>query len=200
MFSKYSKLVFEPICDNITHMKFKIVKDTNPLIRKKSEEVALPLDPKTKSTLDEMLAYLKRSQDVDYAQRYNVRPGVGLAAVQIGLLQRMFVVYLDQGDGDIFQIEFVNPKIVETSFKKAALQNGEGCLSVDKDRQGLVHRYYKVKMQGYDAITGQEVAVTARGYLAIILQHEYDHLDGILYYDKIDKLNPDKALLGEEIL
>ncbi len=129
-----------------------------------------------------------------------MRAGVGLAAIQIGLLKRMFCVYLDQGDGDVFQVQLVNPKIIETSLKKCALSGGEGCLSVDKDRHGLVHRYYKVKITGFDALSNQDVVITARGYLAVILQHEYDHLDGIFYYDRIDKKNPDKQLLGEELL
>lgn len=181
-------------------MNFKIIKDTNPIMRKKSAPVELPLSQETKDTLDWMLDYLKKSQDSEYAEKHHIRAGVGLAAIQIGLLKRMFVVYLDQGEGDIFQVQLVNPKIIETSLKKCALSAGEGCLSVDKDRHGLVHRYYKVKMVGFDAITNQNVEITARGYLAVILQHEYDHLDGLFYYDRIDKKNPDKQLLGEELL
>lgn len=181
-------------------MNFKIIKDTNPIMRKKSLPVEMPLSEKDKATLDWMLDYLKKSQDEEYAEKHHVRPGVGLAAIQIGLLKRMFCVYLDMGDGEEFQVEFVNPKIIETSVKKVAIQAGEGCLSVDKDHHGLVHRSYKIKIQGYDAITGEDVVITASGYLAVVLQHEYDHLDGIFYYDRIDKNNPDKPLFGEEIL
>lgn len=181
-------------------MNFKIIKDNNNIMRKKSLPVELPLSSETKEALDWMLDYLKKSQDAEYAEKHHIRAGVGLAGIQIGLLKRMFVVYLDQGDGEIFQVQLVNPRIIETSLKKCAIQGGEGCLSVDKDHKGLVHRYYKIKMVGYDALTGEDVMITASGYLAVVLQHEYDHLDGKFYYDRIDPKNPDRQLLGEELL
>jgi peptide deformylase len=94
----------------------------------------------------------------------------------------------------------VNPKIIESSIKKTALQGGEGCLSVDKNHKGLVHRNYKIKMKAYNALINEEVIITATGYLAIVLQHEYDHLDGRFFYDRIDKNNPFTPLNGEEII
>lgn len=181
-------------------MNFKIIKDKNPIMRKRSAPVQVPLSSNDKETLDWMLNYLKNSQDPEYAEKHHVRPGVGLAAIQIGLLKRMFCVYLDQGDGEVFQIEFVNPRIIESSVKKCAIQSGEGCLSVDNDVPGLVHRSYKIKIVGYDALTGEDVQITATGYLAVVLQHEYDHLDGMFYYDRINKNNPDAPLGGEELL
>ena len=182
------------------NMKLKIIKDSNPIMREKSLPVEMPLSQEDKITLDNMLEYLKLSQDEEYAKKHGLRSGVGLAAIQIGLLKRMFCVYLDEGDGEVFQVEFVNPRIVESSVKKCAIQSGEGCLSVDKDVPGLVHRSYKIKIVGYDAITGENVEITASGYLAVVLQHEYDHLDGMFYYDRIDKNNPDMPLGGEELL
>lgn len=181
-------------------MKFKIIKDKNPIMRRRSAPVTLPLSHEDKEILDSMLEYLKNSQDEEYAEKNHIRPGVGLAAIQIGLLKRMFCVYVEQADGSIFQVEFVNPRILESSVKKCALGNGEGCLSVDKDKAGLVHRSYKIKIAGYDAIKGENIVVTATGFLAIVLQHEYDHLDGMFYYDRIDKNNPSAPLPGEEIL
>ena len=114
-------------------MKFKIIKDSNPKMRKKSLPVDLPLSKEDKNTLDEMLNYLKLSQDEEYVKKHHVRPGVGLAAIQIGLLNRMFVIYYETEDSGIVQYQLVNPKIIETSIRKCALANGEGCLSVDKD-------------------------------------------------------------------
>lgn len=177
-------------------MKIKLVKDHNPLMRKRSQEVALPLSKEDRDIIDSMFEYIKKSQDREYSKKHNIRPGVGLAAVQIGVLKRMFVVYLDEENA--FQI--VNPKIIESSIKKAALENGEGCLSVDKEHQGLVHRNYKIKMKAFDALKNEEVVITAKGYLAIVLQHEYDHLDGKLFYDRIDSKNPFNPLPGEEII
>ena len=180
-------------------MKLKIVKDNNPIMRKKSLPVDLPLSVEDKKTLDDMLEYLKLSQDEDYATKHNIRAGVGIAAIQIGLLKRMFCIYYETEDG-IVQYQLVNPKIIEYSVKKCALQNGEGCLSVDGEHPGLSHRYYKIKMAAFDALTNQDIVITARGFDAIVLQHEYDHLDGKFFYDRIDKNNPNQKLIKEELI
>ena len=180
-------------------MKLKIVKDNNPIMRKKSLPVEVPLSEEDKKTLDAMLEYLKLSQDEDYAKKHNIRPGVGIAAIQIGLLKRMFCVYYETEEG-IVQYQLVNPKIIEYSLRKCALKNGEGCLSVDAEHQGLSHRYYKIKMQAFDALTNQDIIITAKGFDAVVLQHEYDHLDGLFFYDRIDQNNPNKQLMNEELL
>ena len=80
-------------------MKLKIVKDSNPIMRKKSQPVDLPLSAEDKKTLDDMLEYLKLSQDEEYATKHNIRAGVGIAAIQIGLLKRMFCVYYETDEG-----------------------------------------------------------------------------------------------------
>ena len=180
-------------------MKIKIVKDNNPIMRKRSLPVDLPLSKEDKLTLDEMLNYLKKSQDEEYAKKHNIREGVGLAAIQIGLLKRMFVVYIPTEEGPV-QYQLVNPKIIESSIRKCALQAGEGCLSVDEDHPGLVHRYLKIKMEAFDALQNKNIVISAKGYIAVVLQHEYDHLNGILYYDHIDNKNPDARLNNEEII
>ena len=180
-------------------MKLKIVKDSNPIMRQKSLPVSLPLSEEDRKTLDDMLEYLKLSQDEDYSAKHNIRAGVGIAAIQIGLLKRMFCIYYQTEDG-VVQYQLVNPKIIEYSVKKCALANGEGCLSVDGEHPGLSHRYYKIKMQAFDALTNQDIIITARGYDAIVLQHEYDHLDGKFFYDRIDQNNPNKQLLNEELI
>ena len=75
---------------------------------------------------------------------------------------------------------------------KSVIYKVEGCLSVPKDHPGYVYRYNKVVMSGFDILTMKEVEITAYGYFAIVLQHEYDHLDATLYYDRIDKRDPYK--------
>ena len=74
-------------------MKLKIVKDSNPIMRKRSLPVELPLSKQDKETLDAMLEHLKLSQDDEYANKHNIKAGVGLAAIQVGVLKRMFVIY-----------------------------------------------------------------------------------------------------------
>lgn len=181
-------------------MNLKIIKDTNPIMRKRSLEVPIPLSKEDKSTLDDMLEYLKLSQDEEYASKHNITAGVGLAAIQLGILKRMFVIYYkDEKDKEIIY-QLVNPKIVESSIKKCALQGGEGCLSVKNSHDGLVHRDYKIVLKAYDAYTAKDIEIKATGFDAIVLQHEYDHLNGIFYYDRIDKNNPFGQKENEEII
>ena len=180
-------------------MKLKLVKDNNPIMRKKSQPVPLPLSKEDKETLDEMLEYIKLSQDEDYAKKHNVRSGIGLAAIQTGLLKRMFVIYYETENG-VVQYQLVNPKIIEYSLRKCALKDGEGCLSVDGEHPGYAHRYYTIKMEAYDALTDRNIVITARGFDAIVLQHEYDHLDGLFFYDRIDKNKPNQVLMNEELI
>ena len=172
-----------------------ILDDKHRCLRTKCEEVKMPLSEEDRNLILEMVEHLKLSQDDEYASAHNIKPGVGLAAPQIGVLKRMFAIYLNDGKA-IRQFALVNPKILRTSVKRCYLGGGEGCLSVPQDHKGLVHRYYKVVIQAFDALTNEDVTLTAYGYLAIALQHEYDHLDGILYYDHIDKKNPFKVEPG----
>ncbi len=187
------------LCDNVNHMKFKIVKDTNPLMRKRCQEVSLPLSDEDKNTLNMMSDYLIKSQDEEYAEKHHIRAGIGLAANQIGLLKRMFVVYIPTEDG-VIHYQLANPKIIETSIRKAALEYGEGCLSVEKEHKGLVHRYYKIKIKAFNALTNKEEIISLSGYPAIAMQHEYDHLDGKFFYDHINDNDPFTPLPNEEII
>lgn len=181
-------------------MKLKILKDSNPIMRKVSQPVELPLSNDDKNLLDEMLLYLKNSQNEEYAKKHNIRAGVGLAGIQVGVLKRMFVVYYKTDDEHEVAYQLVNPKIIETSIKKCALESGEGCLSVNEEHQGLSHRHFKITLKAFDALTNKDIEITARGFDAIVLQHEYDHLDGIFFYDRINKNDPLAQLPGEELI
>ena len=147
-----------------------------------------------------MLDYLKKSQDEEYASKYNIRSGVGLAAPQIGIKKRMFVVYYEDENEKIVQYALVNPKIVSNSTRLCALESGEGCLSVEEDKKGLVYRYYKVTIKAYDLLQNKDVTINAKGYNAIVLQHELDHLNGIVYYDRINKQNPYEIKANSELI
>lgn len=171
----------------------RIVKDNANSIHSPSKTVEMPLSPENKAILDEMLQYLKNSQDPEFLkQNPKVREGIGLAAPQIGLNKRMLVIYYctDEEKGEYITYQLVNPKIISSSIKECYLENGEGCLSVDKPHPGYAYRHYKITVQAYDAYIGQDVQIRAIGFDAIVLQHEIDHLDGILFYDRIDKDNP----------
>lgn len=186
------------MCYNIVAMrKFKIVKDNNPSLRKKCEDVILPLSEEDKSLIFDMLTYLKLSQDEEYKKDHpNVREGVGLAAPQIGVNKKMIVVYYPIDEKECVEHLLVNPKIISQSMKLTYLSNGEGCLSVDDTHQGYVYRHHRIVVKAFDAKKNKEVNITAKGLEAIVLQHEIDHLDGRLYYDRINKFDPFNKING----
>lgn len=168
---------------------FKIVTDKAKL-KEKCKEVELPLSDNDKTTLLKMINYLKISQDEELAEKYDIRPGVGLAANQIGLDKRMLAIYLENEDGSETKYGLVNPVITSYSVQECYLVNGEGCLSVKKDVPGYVYRHNKITVKAYDVLEEKEIVIKARGFLAILLQHEIDHLNGLLYTDHINKTDP----------
>ena len=174
----------------------KIVKDKVKSLREISKEVPLPLSEKDEKTLKSLVDYLKLSQDEEYREKHpSVREGVGLASPQIGINKRMLVVMYKEGEKEILHA-LVNPKITVSSVKKSYLASGEGCLSVDDSHPGKVYRSYRITVEAYDGLKKENVTIKAEGFEAIVLQHEIDHLNGILFYDRIDKNDPDKVIPG----
>ena len=111
----------------------------------------------------------------DMADTMYEADGAGLAAVQVGVLRRCVVI--DVGEG---LIELVNPEIVSA---EGEMINAEGCLSVP-GRRGTVKRPERVTVRGFDR-RGVPVEIEGEGFLAMALCHELDHLDGVLYVDKM---------------
>ena len=103
--------------------------------------------------------------------------GAGLAAVQVGVLKRVFITYANES-----LIEFINPEIIKQSGKQI---NKEGCLSV-KQPWGMVERPKQLTIKAFDRY-GQQFTLSCEGYQAVAISHENDHLDGILYIDKLIK-------------
>ena len=168
-----------------------IIKDDDSLIREKSADVSLPLCSEDKETLLEMLKYVDDSTVPEIAEAENLRPAVGISAIQIGIPKKMTAVILKDDDGNkLCEYALVNPKIVSNSVEKAYLESGEGCLSVAEDHDGYVYRSARVKVRAYDALQDKEIEIKAEGYLAIVLQHELDHFKGILFYDRINQADP----------
>lgn len=166
-----------------------IIMDGNPILREKAASVKLPASQEEKETLQEMLQFLKNSQDPKMAEKYGLRPGIGLAAPQIGISKRMIAVLVPDDEENIYSYALFNPKILSHSVEQTYLEGGEGCLSVDEDIPGNVPRYARITVKGTD-LNGSEVKLRLKGLPAICFQHEIDHLDGIMFYDRIDKKNP----------
>ncbi len=167
-----------------------IVKDNDPNLRQKSKVLKLPLQKKYLTLAKRMLRYVKDSRDDEKAEIYDLKPAVGLAAPQVGVNVHIIAIIMDDDDGDFIEYCLANPKIISHSVQKSALSLGEGCLSVETEHQGLVHRHARIKVRAFDILSNQEVEFRATGYLAIVLQHEIDHLNGILFYDHINALDP----------
>lgn len=169
-----------------------IVQEGHPILRTVTEEVPLPLSDEDRETLECMMQYLKNSQDPDLAKKYKLREGVGLSANQIGLNKRMFTMYFEDEKGKLYEHAIINPKIISHSAAKTFLPQGEACLSVERDVKGLVPRYERIKVKAFD-INSQEIELRLKGFAAIVFQHEFDHLNGVMFYDHIDEKNPFKA-------
>lgn len=166
-----------------------IVRDGDSILHQPTEEVELPLSKEDRDALICMMNYVKNSQDPVLSKKYKLRPGVGLSANQIGLNKRMFVAYFEDERGVEHEYTVINPKIISHSVSMIYLPSGEGCLSVDREIEGFVPRYERIKVKGYN-IKGEEITLKLRGYAAIVCQHEIDHLDGIMFYERINKENP----------
>lgn len=167
-----------------------IIKDNDERIRTKSILVDLPLCEEDRALLNDMLTYVRHSQDDELAEKENLRPAVGIAAIQLGIPKRMLAIVVADEEGEQQEYALVNPRIMSESVQKAYLKNGEGCLSVEELHEGLVPRSARVSVKGYDMLQDKVIEIKANGYLAIVLQHEIDHFSGTLFYDRINLENP----------
>lgn len=164
------------------------VKEHSVLLRKQTQDVAIPVPLEDRHILLSMLQYLKNSQDPILIKKYKLRPGSGLSANQIGVDKRMFAVFFEDHDQK-HEMMFINPKVMSHSINMIYLPEGEGCLSVNRPVHGFVPRYERIKVKAYN-IDGQEFMLSLKGYESIVVQHEIDHLNGIMFYDRINKDYP----------
>ncbi|ATZ17072.1 peptide deformylase [Williamsoniiplasma luminosum] len=188
-----------------------LIKDANEkIIRAFSSNVedVNNLSVEDEICMQKLIDFVRYSQDSilnDANNPDHLRPAVGLAAPQIGVNKNMFYmriewpVFNDEDDINedetstdnvevsIEEYAMINPKYLAKSAQICAIESGEGCLSVDGDREGIVPRAYKIDVEGYDYLTKKNVKLTLRGYSSIVFQHELDHNEGNLYYDLINK-------------
>ena len=176
-----------------------ILDEKDKRLRAKNVDVEFPLNDKEKKLISDMLEHLYLSQIEEEASKYNLRPGMGLAAPQVGVNKNFFVVCHEEDEGVFKDYVLINPKLISHSEELIYSSGGEGCLSVNREIEGIVPRYARVTFEGYD-VNGKKVKYRAREELAIAFQHEFDHLHGILFYDHIDPKDPYKnAELMREI-
>jgi peptide deformylase len=149
----------------------------NPLLKKVSERVET-VDDDLRALMDDMLETM-----------YDA-PGIGLAAVQIGVPKRVIVMDISRGEGEREPRYFVNPEITWASEETQPYE--EGCLSVP-DIYDEIERPARVKLR-YLNYQGDEVEEEAEGIFAVCIQHEMDHLEGVLFIDHLSRLKRERAV------
>lgn len=176
--------------------KLDILDERDKKLRTKSKEVVFPISNEYKKLIKRIIQELTYSQIEEYEKKYDLRPGMGLAFPQLGINERIIVIVHEYEEGKFNNYVFINPVITSHSEELIAAEAGEGCLSVNREVEGHVPRYARVTIEGYDE-SGNKIKVRAREELSIAFQHEIDHLDGIMFYDRIDIKKP--FFTGDEI-
>ena len=168
-----------------------ILDEKDKILHKKSSDVTFPLSKEDKQNIKDMLLYLEMSQVPEEQEYYSLRAGMGLAYVQIGILKRIFVIVEELEDHTFKNYVVINPKIVSESEEMIYVGEGEGCLSVNREVEGIVPRHARITVKAFDE-EGNPYTIRVREDIAVAFQHEMDHLNGILFTDKIDPRNPYK--------
>ena len=169
----------------------KILDEKNKILHQKSNDVTFPVSKEDRRLAEDTIKYLEMSQDEKIAEKYDLRAGMGMAFVQLGKLKRIFVIANEREDHTFEEYIIINPKIISQSEELIYVGEGEGCLSVNRPVEGIVPRHARVTVEYYD-YEGNKKTIRVREDLAVAFQHEIDHLDGILFTDKIDPKNPYK--------
>jgi len=185
-----------------------IIREGNPTLRAVAEDVTFPLSDQEIILGEKMMQFLHHSQDPVMAEKLGLRGGVGLAAPQLDISKRIIAVLVpnpEDADGnppkEAYSLQEVmyNPKVVAHSVQDAALGDGEGCLSVDRNVPGYVVRHARVTVE-YFTKDGEKKRIKLKGYNSIVVQHEIDHTNGIMFYDRINSNNPFEIKEGLLIL
>ncbi|WP_406616999.1 peptide deformylase [Mycoplasmopsis adleri] len=168
----------------------KLVFLPDKVLREKSKDVPIPLTKEDEDLAKRMIYHIDDSQKPGS----KFRPGVGVAAVQYGILKNMFYINSDVGpESKHVRDVFINPKVIATSEKLVAIQEGEGCLSVGDNipnQEGYVYRKNRIVFEAYSYFEKKWKRFDFTGYPAIVAQHELDHLQGKLFIDYINKNDP----------
>lgn len=169
--------------------KLAILDENDSHLRMVSNDVVFPLSKAELKQIQLIIDHLTYSQIEEYEQKYNLRPGMGLAFPQLGINKRLIVIVEEVEPGVFENYVMANPVIVSNSTEQIAAEAGEGCLSVNREVEGHVARYARITVVGFDEI-GNKISVRAREDLSIAFQHEIDHLNGIMFFDRIDPKKP----------
>jgi peptide deformylase len=141
------------------------------------------------ATVDKIDSGIKKLVEDMFETMYDA-PGIGLAAIQVGVAKRVVTMDLSKKENTQKPLVFINPEITWASEEKASYE--EGCLSIPEYYEE-VERPAEVKVKYLD-LDGKAHEITAKGLLATCLQHEIDHTNGVLFIDHISKLKRDRVI------
>jgi peptide deformylase len=183
-----------------------IIREGHKTLETVAKEVKLPLSKADKKLLVDLLTYVKNSQDDQMVEKYGLRPAVGIAAPQVNVSKRMFACHVQDFDGTLYSYALVNPVMTKKSLELIYLPGGEGCLSVDRETEGITPRYQSVTFEAlhYDEASDQLIPVKLEleGYIGIVFQHEFDHINGIMFttklFDTIPNAKPAFEFVNED--
>ncbi|ENY53666.1 peptide deformylase [Metamycoplasma alkalescens] len=168
----------------------KLVQLPKKILREKSKDIPIPLISEDIELIEKMIFHVNDSQ----TPNTKFRPAVGVAAIQYGIPKNIFYILITNEKNEvIFSDALINPKLIGHSEHKISLSEGEGCLSVNEEwpnQEGYVPRYSRVIVEAYSYFEKKFKRYEVSGYTAIVFQHEYDHLQGKLFIDHINKKNP----------
>ena len=159
-------------------MYIELVKYPDVFLRSVSNDVPFPLDDKT----SRLIKFMAKAMYQNY--------GIGLAAIQVGILKRLVVIDISKGEEEKKPIFLINPKIIHRSKKTSVYE--EGCLSLP-GQFAEIERPAECTLKYID-YDGKEKELKADGLLATCIQHEVDHLNGILFIDYLSKLKKDMII------
>jgi len=160
----------------------KVITTENPILRQKAKKIHR-FDPSLQRLVDDMFETMHAAN------------GVGLAAPQIAQSIRVFVAeYQEPEEGAHHKVAVFNPEIVKAEGEALG---SEGCLSIPGYRGDNIRRATRILVKGLD-VRGKPIRVPAEGWFARILQHEIDHLDGILFLDRLDSPDDLHEITSEE--
>lgn len=151
-------------------MQLEIVTKPNPILSKKSKKITR-IDDGIKKLAADMEDTMR-----NYGNKHEA--GVAIAAIQVGVPVRMTIVKFDEE-----YVALVNPELVKHS--KEEFSDTEGCMSVPL-KYGPVKRYKKIKVRALN-LDGKKIEIKAEGFMARVIQHEIDHMNGNLFLEKVDK-------------
>ncbi|NLL01612.1 MAG: peptide deformylase [Mollicutes bacterium] len=169
----------------------KILDEKDKTLRMISKEIEFPLNQEEIQLINNALDYLEISQIEEYRSKYDLRAGMGLSFIQLGLPKRIFVISEEIEENKFKRYVVINPKIISRSEELIYVGEGEGCLSVNREVEGIVPRHARITVEAYDE-NGNLYEIRVREDMAVAFQHEIDHLNGILFIDHIDENNPYK--------